>query len=155
MFLVKTTLSVAVSIILSSTVFPGTASASSDDDQILLTANQQTQRSVQITNRQHVNTSRSIQQQDRIRDRQRLDPQGTPNEDPPSKTDTVDLQSDQQHDRIRDRLRLDPQGTPNENPPSKTDNAVLLSEQQQDRVRDRLREDPQGTPNENPPSKGD
>ena len=155
MFHIKTIVSVAVSTALYAMIYPCTSSASSDSDQILLSANKHTQRNGQFIYRQQVSTSRNIQQQDRLRDRQRLDPQGTPNEDPPSKTDSVDLQDDKQHDRIRDRLRLDPKGTPNEDPPSKTDSTALLSDQQHDRVRDRLREDPQGMPNENPPSKDD
>ena len=121
MFHVKTILSVAVSLAMYTTMLPNAVSASSVSDQILLSSNQHTQRSVQTYSGQRTTTSRSVQQQDRTRDRLRDDPQGTPNEDPPSKTGNVELQSDQQHDRIRDRLREDPKGTPNEDPPSKED----------------------------------
>ena len=121
MFHVKTILSVAVSMAMYTTMFPSAVSASSVNDQILLASNQTAQRSVQTYNSQRTTTSRSIQQQDRTRDRLREDPKGTPNENPPSKAAGVELQSDQQHDRIRDRLREDPKGTPNENPPSKED----------------------------------
>lgn len=143
---VKTVLSVAASIVLYATALPGTTSALTGDGQMLLAAGQ----GAQTGTKQQAQTPRGDQIQDRTR--LRLDPQGTPNPEPPGKNPRgMDMQSDQQQDRIRDRQRLDPQGTPNPEPPGMNPRDVELQgdpDQERDRTRQRL--DPQGTPNETP-----
>ena len=146
---IKTMLSVAVSIALYATALPGVTSTLPDDDQIMLAANQ----GAQAGAKQQTGTPRGDQLQDRTR--LRLDPQGTPNPEPPGKNPRdMDMQSDQQQDQIRDRQRLDPQGTPNPEPPGMNPRDVeLQGDQEQDRERDRLRLDPQGDPNPEPPQR--
>lgn len=105
---VKTLLSVAISIALYATALPGTTSTLSGDGQMLLAAGQ-------AGTKQQAPRPRGDQIQDRTR--LRLDPQGTPNPEPPGKNPrAMDVQGDMEQDRDRTRQRLDPQGTPNENP---------------------------------------
>ena len=108
---VKTILSMAVASALIVAASPSTALTVSDDGSFLLAASQGSQAGAN----QQAGTPRGDQTQDRTR--LRLDPQGTPNPEPPGKNPhTMDMQDDMDQDRDRTRLREDPQGTPNEDP---------------------------------------
>lgn len=108
---VKTISSMVIASALFAAAFPGIASTVPGDGIFQLAASQ----GAQTGAKQQAGTPRGDQVQDRTR--LRLDPQGTPNPEPPGKNPhATDMKGDMDQDHDRTRQRLDPQGTPNENP---------------------------------------